>query len=193
MSFSSHHFLRTLRSKKILSIELGKVVLHINDKLQHQSAEWDIIPILCELLLSHRRIAETVQTLWALQQLIVHQQSSPTGHIWYYAICLDVLLDTSCCIETYRRSENFYYKNRESFLAQRDGFASARLFANLWLWCVRYGAWVAADNWLALLRDHFVLSAYDSTININTAVRILEGMVLTLINHIEARNTAHTL
>nr|XP_040234434.2 adenylate cyclase type 10-like [Anopheles coluzzii] len=181
---------QTLRSKKILSIELGKVVLHINDKLQQQSAEWDIIPILCELLLSHRRIAETVQTLWALQQLIVHQQSSPTGHIWYYAICLDVLLDTSCCIETYRRSENFYYKNRESFLAQRDGFASARLFANLWLWCVRYGAWVAADNWLALLRDHFVLSAYDSTININTAVRILEGMVLTLINHIEARNTA---
>uniref|UniRef100_A0A182P363 Guanylate cyclase domain-containing protein n=1 Tax=Anopheles epiroticus TaxID=199890 RepID=A0A182P363_9DIPT len=180
---------QTLRSKKILSIELGKVVLHINDKLPHLSADWDIIPILCELLLAHRRIAETVQTLWTLQKLILHQQS-PTGHIWYYAICLDVLLDTSCCIESYRRCENFYFKNRESFLAQRDGFASARLFANLWLWCVRYGAWVAADNWLVLLREYFALSAYDSTININTAIRIVEGMVLTLINHIEARNTA---
>uniref|UniRef100_A0A182KCB6 Guanylate cyclase domain-containing protein n=1 Tax=Anopheles christyi TaxID=43041 RepID=A0A182KCB6_9DIPT len=179
---------QTLRSKKVLSIELGKVVLHINDKLQHQSAEWDIIPILCELLLAHRRIAETVQTLWTLQKLILHQQN-PTGHIWYYAICLDVLLDTSCCIESYRRCENFYFKNRESFLAQRDGFASARLFANLWLWCVRYGAWVAADNWLVLLREYFVLRSYDSTININTAIRIVEGMVLTLINHIEARNT----
>ncbi|XP_035907479.1 adenylate cyclase type 10-like isoform X1 [Anopheles stephensi] len=180
---------QTVRSKKVLSIELGKVVLQINDRLQYQSCEWDIIPILCEVLLSNRRIAETVQTLWTLQKLIIHQQYR-TGHIWYYAICLDVLLDTSCCIESYRRCENFYFKNRESFLAQRNSFASARLFANLWLWCVRYGAWVAADNWLVLLRENFVLSMHDSTININTAIRIVEGMVLTLIYHIEARNTA---
>uniref|UniRef100_A0A182M8Z2 Guanylate cyclase domain-containing protein n=1 Tax=Anopheles culicifacies TaxID=139723 RepID=A0A182M8Z2_9DIPT len=180
---------QTIRSKKVLSIELGKVVLHINDRLQYQSCEWDIIPILCEVLLSNRRIAETVQTLWTLQKLIVHQQYR-TGQIWYYAICLDVLLDTSCCIESYRRCENFYFKNRESFLTQRNGFASARLFANLWLWCVRYGAWVAADNWLVLLRENFALSVHDSTININTAIRIVEGMVLTLIYHIEARNTA---
>uniref|UniRef100_A0A182QFI7 Uncharacterized protein n=1 Tax=Anopheles farauti TaxID=69004 RepID=A0A182QFI7_9DIPT len=182
---------QTLRSKKMLSIELGKVVLHINDKLQHQSSEWDIIPILCELLLSHRRIAETVQTLWTLQKLLVHHQYR-TGHIWYYAICMDVLLDTSCCVESYRRCENFYFKNRESFLAQRDTFASARLFANLWLWCVRYGAWVAADNWLELMREYFSLSVHDSTINIHTAIRIIEGMVLTLIYHIEARNTTQT-
>uniref|UniRef100_A0A182SVP6 Guanylate cyclase domain-containing protein n=1 Tax=Anopheles maculatus TaxID=74869 RepID=A0A182SVP6_9DIPT len=180
---------QTIRSKKVLSIELGKVVLQINDRLQYQSCEWDIIPILCEVLLSNRRIAETVQTLWTLQKLIIHQQYR-TGHIWYYAICLDVLLDTSCCIESYRRCENFYFKNRESFLTQRNSFASARLFANLWLWCVRYGAWVAADNWLVLLRENFVLSVHDSTININTAIRIVEGMVLTLIYYIEARNTA---
>uniref|UniRef100_A0A182IK69 Uncharacterized protein n=1 Tax=Anopheles atroparvus TaxID=41427 RepID=A0A182IK69_ANOAO len=180
---------QTLRSKKTLSIELGKVVLQINDKLLHQPNEWQIIPILCELLLSHRRIGDTVQTLQNLRHLVRHSQHR-TGHIWYYAICLDVLLDTSCCIASYRTCEHFYFKNRESFLGRRERYATSRLFANLWLWCVRYGAWTAAENWLVLLQDQFALSAHDSTINVNTALRIAEGLILTLIQHIEARNAA---
>ncbi|XP_049548290.1 adenylate cyclase type 10-like [Anopheles darlingi] len=186
--YSALFLCQTLKSKKALSIELGRVVLQITDKLQHQANEWHIIPILCELLLSHRRIADTVETLASLQRLIMHYQYR-TGYIWYHALCLDTLLDTSCCIEPYRACENFYFQNRDCFVAPSDPLASGRLFANLWLWCVRYGAWVAADNWLTLLQERFVLSAHDSTINVHTAIRLAEGMILTLIYHIEARNT----
>ncbi|KFB35731.1 hypothetical protein ZHAS_00002631 [Anopheles sinensis] len=190
MRFYTALFLcQTLRSKKTLSIELGRVVLQINDKLPYQSNDWQIIPILCELLLSHRRIGDTVRILQNLWDLVRHSRDR-MGLIWYYALCLDVLLDTSCTIVPYRKCEHFYFENRPSLVGGRERYAISRLYANLWLWCVRYGAWTAADNWVVLLQDQFTLGAHDSTINVSTALRIVEGLILTLIQHIEARNAA---
>lgn len=179
--------IRTIRSTKLLSIELGKVVLKISDTLQYKIGEWHIIPILAELLMSHRKVSEAVTMLYSFQNLAERYQDS-SGKAWYYAIAIDILLDTSCCIATYKQCENFYLKNSEALGYQRDAYAVTRLYADLWLWCVRYGAWEIADTWMNKLQEVFVLTPHDSMINVHTAIRVLEGLILTLVNKIEARS-----
>ncbi|EDS26628.1 conserved hypothetical protein [Culex quinquefasciatus] len=178
---------QTIRSTKLLSIELGKVVLKISDTLQYKIGEWHIIPILAELLMSHRKVSEAVTMLYSFQNLAERYQDS-SGKAWYYAIAIDILLDTSCCIAKYKQCENFYLKNSEALGYQRDAYAVTRLYADLWLWCVRYGAWEIADTWMNKLQEVFVLTPHDSMINVHTAIRVLEGLILTLVNKIEARS-----
>ncbi|XP_055642241.1 adenylate cyclase type 10-like [Toxorhynchites rutilus septentrionalis] len=178
---------QTIRSKKHLSIELGKVVLKMTDTLQYNSGDWHIIPILAELLISHRKITEAITMLWNFKSLTNRYQDS-FGKAWYYAIALDILLDTSCCIETYSSCESFYLKNCEALGHQRDAYAITRLYADMWLWCVRNEAWETADTWMNKLIDVFVLTPHDSMINVHTAIHVLEGFILTLVNKIEARS-----
>ncbi|XP_058447696.1 adenylate cyclase type 10-like [Malaya genurostris] len=178
---------QTIRSTKLLSIELGKVVLRITDTLQYRTGDWDIIPILAELLMSHRKISEAVSMLWSFQSLTGRYKDS-SGRAWYYAIALDILLDSSCCIETYKNCESFILKNSEAIGYQRDTYAATRLYADLWLWCVRYGAWETADTWMNKLQEAFVLTPHDSMINVHTAIRVIEGLILTLVSKVEARS-----
>lgn len=181
------HFDRSIRSKKHLSIELGKVVLKMSDTLQYNSGDWHIIPILAELLISHRKITEAITMLWNFKSLTNRYQDG-FGKAWYYAIALDILLDTSCCIETYSSCESFYLKNCEALGHQRDAYAVTRLYADMWLWCVRNGAWETADTWMNKLLEVFVLTPHDSMINVHTAIHVLEGLILTLVSKIEARS-----
>ncbi|XP_065092856.1 adenylate cyclase type 10-like [Ochlerotatus camptorhynchus] len=178
---------QTIRSTKQLSIEFGRVVLKITDTLQFKTSEWHIIPILAELLMSHRRISDAVSMLWDFQALTDRYQDT-SAKAWYYSIAMDIMLDTSCCIETYKECESFFLKNCEALGYQRDAYAVTRLYADLWLWCVRNGAWETADTWMNKLQEVFVLTPHDSMINVHTALRVLEGLVLTLVNKIEARN-----
>ncbi|XP_058818168.1 adenylate cyclase type 10-like isoform X3 [Topomyia yanbarensis] len=178
---------QTIRSTKLLSIELGKVVLRITDTLQYRTGDWDIIPILAELLMSHRKISEAVSMLWSFQSLTARNRDS-SGRAWYYAIALDILLDSSCCIETYKSCESFILKNCEAIGYERDAYAVTRLYADLWLWCVRYDAWETADTWMNKLQEVFVLTPHDSMINVHTAIRVLEGFILTLVSKVEARS-----
>ncbi|XP_055544370.1 adenylate cyclase type 10-like isoform X2 [Wyeomyia smithii] len=175
---------QTIRSTKQLSIELGKVVLNITDTLQYRTGDWDIIPILAELLISHRKISEAVNMLWSFQS----RYTESSARAWYYAIAMDILLDTSCCIETYKSCVSFFLKNREALGYQPDACCVTRLYADLWLWCVRYEAWEAADAWMDKFREVFVLTAHDSLINVHTAIRVLEGFILTLVSKVETRD-----
>ncbi|XP_053691913.1 adenylate cyclase type 10-like [Sabethes cyaneus] len=175
---------QTIRTTKLLSIELGKVVLNITDTIQYRTGDWDIIPILAELFLSHRMLSDAVNMLWSFQSR--YKESS--AQAWYYAIAMDILLDTSCCIETYKSCESFFLKNREALGYQPDACCVTRLYADLWLWCVRYEAWEAADAWMDKLQEVFVLTAHDSMINVHTAIRVLEGFILTLVSKVEARD-----
>ncbi|XP_065073865.1 uncharacterized protein LOC135697932 [Ochlerotatus camptorhynchus] len=164
---------QTIRSTKQLSIEFGRVVLKITDTLQFKTSEWHIIPILAELLMSHRRISDAVSMLWDFQALTDRYQDT-SAKAWYYSIAMDIMLDTSCCIETYKECESFFLKNCEALGYQRDAYAVTRLYADLWLWCARNGAWETADTWMNKLQEVFVLTPHDSMINVHTALRVLE-------------------
>ncbi|XP_055594686.1 adenylate cyclase type 10-like [Uranotaenia lowii] len=178
---------QTIRSTKTLSIELGKVVLEITDTLQYKSGEWHIIPILAELLLSHKRIPEAVEMLKHFEERTSKYQDD-AGKAWYYAIAMDIMLDTSCCIESYKSCESFVLENCEALGYQKDAYAVNRLYADLWLWCVRNGAWETADTWMNKLQAVFVLTPHDSMINVHTSVRLMEGLNLCLVNKIESRS-----
>lgn len=137
--------------------------------------------------MSHRKISDAVSMLWDFQALTDRYQDT-SAKAWYYSIAMDIMLDTSCCIETYKECESFFLKNCEALGYQRDAYAVTRLYADLWLWCVRNGAWETADTWMSKLQEVFVLTPHDSMINVHTALRVLEGLVLTLVSKIEARN-----
>lgn len=60
--------------------------------------------------------------------------SNRTGIIWYYALCMDVVLDTCYRVITYEECENFYLDETSSFRSPVNSNASSRFYANMWLW-----------------------------------------------------------
>lgn len=106
------------------------------------------------------------------------------GLIWYHAMCLDVLLDTSFTVKSYYDCQNYCLQKTTTFNNDENSEAKSRLFANLWLWCVRHN-----DQETSLIWKKKFLECYNyeqsSLNNTFTGLRVMEALTVQLAFDIE--------
>lgn len=102
------------------------------------------------------------------------------GLIWYHALCLDMLLDTSLTITPYEACYQFYLSEITTLWVDGHPEARARFFANLLLWNVRHEVYEMAHVWAGKLETCFSIEAESSFNNTFTGLRIMEALTIQL-------------
>lgn len=114
-------------------MNLGYMSLHINKSCKSSPDQWKVLPILISLLLSQKQIGDILLLMQQSYESVKHKEDR-TGLTWYYALCLDVLLDTSFTIVPFNACKLFYMENVEILSCLEDSYGISRFYANMWLW-----------------------------------------------------------
>ena len=56
-----------------------------------------------------------------------------SGRTWYYALCIDVLLECGITIIPFNKCEQFYQEESDTMMNLRDPEAGSRFFIVVWL------------------------------------------------------------
>lgn len=147
---------------------------------------WKILPMLVWLLVSQKRVGDIIVLMQHYYDSVKNNDDR-TGITWFYALSLDVLLDTSFTIVSPGQCMTFYMENRDVLSYLNDQFAITRFYANMWLWCVRTKLWASAHVFYAKVKESFDMCKYDSSLNTMTSLRVLEALILTLVKSVENR------
>lgn len=128
-------------------------------------------------------------TLLQRFQTAMRYMNDRNGLIWYYALSMDMLLDTSLTVETYEACDKFFLNEITTFHKDGEPEAKSRFFANLLLWCVRHKVDEMAQIWQEHLNTmHYKLESRSSLNSTFTGLRIMEALTLQLSFVIEDRN-----
>lgn len=68
--------------------------------------------------------------------MISNSDMDKSGKTWYYALCVDVLLETSITVIPFYKCEQFFQEESDTMLNLRDPEAERRFFTCMWLWFV---------------------------------------------------------
>lgn len=107
--------------------------IYINKSCKPGADDWKTLPILTSLLVSQKQIGEVVH-LFQQNYEAVRLSEDRNGLAWYYALCLDVLLDTSFSIVPFSACKAFYMENVEILSSLENSYGVTRFYANMWLW-----------------------------------------------------------
>ncbi|XP_026761565.2 adenylate cyclase type 10-like [Galleria mellonella] len=168
---------RMFQGKLVAAIRSGFRSITISRFLQADSVSLDIIPDLFYILLARCRIEEAVDVL-QITLRIGQNRMSLDFETWYYALCMDMILDAGFQLEPPHEISRFaeYALNKVS-----DGPSRRRLIVDLWTY------WLRADvdrkakrfesealSWTARENDDSSLTTLLS------AMRLAEGMLESL-------------
>ena len=131
--YTSFLFCQLSRNDKKQAIELCYIIIKIANSIRMPSNKWKIIPILVDFLIGSFRLDEAVDVLQHVKS-IANKIASNAGLTWYYALCLDIQLDTGYTIVHYHKCERFYLDRFDTLDINNDVYALARFYTNLWLW-----------------------------------------------------------
>ncbi|CAK1593969.1 unnamed protein product [Parnassius mnemosyne] len=176
--FMSSFRARIARGKLAASIRSGLRALVISRFLNAYDISIDIIPDLFYILLSRRRIEETIDVLKLPLQLS-YKRSAIEGKTWYYALCMDLILDAGFQLESPNEISQFAEQALSKGLIA--GPSRRRLVIGLWTYWLRANVDHLAKrfesealSWTAYEEDN------DSLTNILSALRLAEGMLESL-------------
>ncbi|KPJ17945.1 Adenylate cyclase type 10 [Papilio machaon] len=169
---------RLARGKLAEAIRSGFRSLVISRFLHADTISLDMIPDLFYILLSRRRIEEAIDIL-KLSFEFSYKQSTTEWETWYYALCMDLILDAGFQLET--PNEISRYAEHALNTGLPAGLSRRRLIVGLWTY------WLRADvdrkakrfeaealNWTAYEED-------DGSLNtLLSAMRLAEGMLESL-------------
>lgn len=150
--------------------------------LQAYSVSLEIIPDLFYTLLSRRRIEEAIDILQLLLN-ISHQRLFHNSETWYYALCIDLILDAGFQLESPQEISNFaeYALTR----GKTGGSGRRRLILGLWTY------WLRVDNERKAKRFEsealsWVSSDDESNFaNLISSMRLAEGMLESLARKVD--------
>lgn len=145
----------------------------------------EIVPSLSLLLLQAERIDAAKKLLTEFSG-IVRYYDEENGLIWYYALAMDLLLDTCHSIITYEECYKFYLELvTSSHFVDKNQEAVSRFIANFWLWSIRNDMRERSERLMEGLRARFRLSAHSSINDVFTGIRVVEALSL---HYLNARN-----
>ncbi|XP_048515546.1 adenylate cyclase type 10-like [Athalia rosae] len=141
--FQSMFHSKLIRGELRTAIEFGFKALQIPGKFNTVESRLEILPILIQALVQASRIPEAVDLLHDLSYL-AQEDVDMSSTIWYYALCLDLVLDAGVTIESVEACRTFTQKlidpsgkNFRSIIRDPDSFK--RLLTNMWLLLTRLG------------------------------------------------------
>lgn len=124
---------QTAEAQPKIAIELGKIIIKLSDRVQHPEFQWKVIPTMISLMITQIRVKDAVDLLEFFQSNM-SEHLDHTGFIWYFALALDILLDTGYMVESYEDCEEFYLQQKNIFKTSKDPSAVNRFYVNMWLW-----------------------------------------------------------
>lgn len=110
------------------------------------------------------------------------------GILWYHALGMDMLLDTSFTIVPYMTCHHYFLNERTTIHKDGTSESLARFFANLLLWCIRHDIHELAQMWMKNLAMCFAIEPHCSINNTFTGLRVLEAHTIQLAFAIKDRN-----
>ncbi|XP_045778992.1 adenylate cyclase type 10-like isoform X2 [Maniola jurtina] len=128
---------RLARGQLAASIRSGYQALVVSRFLYAHNISMDIIPDLYYLLLSRRRIKEAVEVVKLLLQSNDNQMTLE-NETWYYALCIDLILDAGMQLES--PNEISLYAECSIYKGAGAGESRRRLVVGLWTY------WLRADS-----------------------------------------------
>ncbi|XP_015595139.1 adenylate cyclase type 10 [Cephus cinctus] len=146
--YMSIFYNRILRGELRLSLIVGFKVLRIAAALHLSRMKLSIIPLLVQIMIKTKRVHEAVD-LMQLLSFLAEEDIDKTAFTWYYALCLDFILDVGIIIETYEDCSSFAQKllkeSNSGCYTARDPDSLKRLLTGLWSWQLRMGKLVIDD------------------------------------------------
>lgn len=141
------------------------------------------------LMINQIRIRDVVYLLQDFHADMLESTGNLNAICWYYALAIDVLLDSGFPIVSFEEVKLFCLNELEDFDVDEpiDKIAFSRLYINMWLWSLRHGIFAESKRWLDKFERYFTFERQDTTSNILTSIRFLEGMNLLLISSIKLK------
>lgn len=150
----------------------------------------EIVPSLALLLLQSERI-DAMKRLLVEFNAIAKLYDDENCLIWYFALAMDLLLDTCHSIITYEECFKFYLELiTSSHYIDKNQEAVSRFIANFWLWNIRNDMRERSERLMDAMRGRFILSAHSSINDVFTSIRVLEALILHYIVATDIKNIA---
>lgn len=150
----------------------------------------EIVPSLSLLLLQSERI-DAMKKLLTKFSAVARHYDDQNGLIWYYALAMDLLLDTCHSIITFEECFNFYLELvTSSYYIDKNREAVSRFIANFWLWSIRNDMRERSERLMEGLRTRFKLDAHSTINDVFTGIRMVEAQTLQYMNAIKTKNIA---
>ncbi|XP_053615027.1 adenylate cyclase type 10-like [Plodia interpunctella] len=178
--------------KKMESIMFGLSVMRMMSSLTDLNTRQHLILWMLKFLLSDLRIQDMVAIMREFFYMVDHYDLS--SETWYYFYAIIILLDTGYCVEPYSACEKFYIKKGDAILRSKSPEAAWNYFVGMWLITIRIGAWERSILWeekIKKLQGNLKYEKYEFGTMI--VVRLLEGMLITLVREMSNRNIKKTI
>lgn len=177
------------RCELINAIDMGYKTKNLSVRVQPFSIRLQVLPLLINSLIARIRLSEAAELLEVLRD-VAKEDSDNSAMCWYYALCLDMALDTGYAIETYTESTEFYTDECESLLCSRDPDSELAFYSAMWLWCIRISEWEAMSTWERKIRQKFDLNSYQGIANTKSMIKVLEGFISKLALAVQSKDFA---
>ncbi|XP_031780174.1 adenylate cyclase type 10-like isoform X2 [Nasonia vitripennis] len=170
-----------LRGHLERAVQFGEKSLRISKSFHMIRLELEILPLLIQALMRLKRVCETVDTLQQLRDT-AFEDVDKSASTWYYALCMDLLLDAGILVESYEACACYARKilaGKSDACVLRDSQCLRRLLAGLWSWQLRKGDLTSTSFVMSL--DFFTTDLRaDDYSRIITLCKILECHLLLL-------------
>lgn len=140
------------------------------------------------LLIKSQRIQDAFVLLKKFENYM-RIANNMNGLVWYYALGLDLLMETSFTAVSYKECDLFFLKHLTTFHKVSSSEAQSRFFANMLLWSARHGIYEMVQVWTENLLLSFDIDREKSINQTFTGLRVMEALTLQLVYAIDHRDS----
>lgn len=174
---------RIARGQLAATIHSGFRVLTVSRFLQADNVALDIIPDLFYVLLARRRIGESIDVLHLVMRLS-QARVSCNCETWYYALCMDMILDAGFQLES--PHDISMYAEYALSKGKSAGPGRRRLIVNLWTYWLRADSEKKAKRFESEALSWVSNDENDGTFtNTLSAMRLADGMLESLARKVD--------
>jgi hypothetical protein len=178
-----------LKNNVALAIGVGEIARKICFNLPTYLNLLEIVPIQLLLHIKSLRIDDAIKLLTEFGG-IAKRHLDRNGMIWFYALAMDLTLDTcQTIVVSYEECYKFHLELATS--SHGDGVsdeAIGRFLANFWLWSMRNDIMERGERLMERLREKFELNSRSSINNVMTGIRVVEALTLHYVHAVESQN-----
>ncbi|KAL7305501.1 hypothetical protein TKK_0002238 [Trichogramma kaykai] len=118
----------------------GEMALQISKTFQISRLTFEILPLMVQALIRLKLICRAMDLLQLLRDISL-EDIDKSALTWYYALCMDLLLDAGILIESFEACSAYAEKilGKSDVCVYRDSNGFKRLLVCLWSWQLRKG------------------------------------------------------
>lgn len=176
-----------LKNKITTAIMVGEISWKICFNLPSSESLLEIFPLHFLLLMKMQRIDELKKLLIQFHGIVRHHDDK-NGLVWFYALAIDLILDTCHSIVTYDECYKFFLDSTSSTIYEgQEHEASVRFKANFWLWSIRNDMIERSEGLMELINAKFKLHSH-SINDAMSGIRVTEALILHYLKAMETKN-----